>query len=287
MTIENKLGGKFTFKNGNTVNRIGYGAMQLTGPMAWGEPRDRKEAIAVVREAIALGINHIDTSDYYGPYIANSIIREAIYPYPDNLTIVTKVGVTRGPDKEWPQALSKEDLTTAIHDNLRNLSLDAIEIVNLRLGNARGTNDDSIAEPLMAMADLKKQGLIRHIGLSNITYKQYQEAEQITDIVCVQNHYNAANRHDDAMIDNLAQKGIAFVPYFPMGGFREIQSEKLEKIAATLGATTKQILLAWLLQRSPNILLIPGTSSVAHLRENIKAGELQLTAEMVEEINKL
>lgn len=287
MTEKNDLGGQFTFKNGTTVNRVGYGAMQLTGPMAFGEPRDRKEAIAVLKKAISLGINHIDTSDYYGPHIANGIIREAIYPYPKDLTIVTKVGAKRAPNKSWPHALSKEELTSAIHDNLRNLGLETLDIVNLRVGEAQTTNEKSIAEPLSVLVELKNQGLIQNIGLSNISHAQFRESESITDIVCVQNHYNLVNRQNDAFIDELAEKGIAFVPFFPMGGFRPIQSEKLQGIASNLGATSNQVLLTWLLQRSTNILLIPGTSSSDHLLENSRSGEIELTPEILEQLNIL
>jgi aryl-alcohol dehydrogenase-like predicted oxidoreductase len=268
-----------------TVNRLGYGAMQLTGPMVWGEPRDRDEAIAVVREAIAAGVNHIDTSDYYGPHVANQIIREAIHPYPDNLVIVTKLGATRAPDKSWPHALKADELEAGLHDNLRNLGLEAMDIVNLRVGGMMGPADGSIAEPLTALAKLKDQGLIKNIGLSNINRAQFEESKAITDIVCVQNNYNLAHRADDAFIDELAADGIAYVPFFPLGGFQPIQSEKLDAIAAKVGATPKQVALAWLLQRSPNILVISGTSSVAHLKENLAVGEIELSEEIVAELD--
>jgi len=282
------MGGTFTFKGtSHSVNRLGYGAMQLTGPMVWGEPRDRKTAVAVVREAISLGVNHIDTSDYYGPHIANQIIREAIHPYPKDLVIVTKVGAKRGPDKSWPKALSPAELTSAIHDNLRNLGLEAIDVVNLRVGEAHGASEASIAAPLQTLAGLKKQGLIRHIGLSNISRRQYLESQPITDIVCVQNQYNLAHRHDDAFVAELAGRGIAYVPFFPLGGFKPLQSATLAKVAASLQATPMQVALAWLLHRSPNILLIPGTCSLEHLRENAAAAALTLTPAMISELDKI
>jgi aryl-alcohol dehydrogenase-like predicted oxidoreductase len=286
MTTENNLGGKFTFAGTSmTVKRMGYGAMQLTGPMVYGEPRDRKEAVAVLRRALELGINHIDTSDYYGPHIANQIIKEAIHPYPEGLVIVTKLGAKRAADKSWPRALSAEDLTEGVHDNLRNLGLEALDIVNLRVGGIEGPGDESIAEPLGVLAKLKEQGLIKHIGLSNISPEQFAEAQPIAEIVCVQNHYNVAHRGDDSFIADLAARGIAYVPFFPLGGFRPLQSETLERIAAKVGAPKMQVALAWLLQRSPNILLIPGTSSVAHLEENIAAGALKLSPEVVAELD--
>ncbi len=288
MQTNNNLGGQFTFKGTSlTVNRIGYGAIQLTGPMAWGEPHNKAEAKAVVKEVLSLGINHIDTSDFYGPHIANRIIREAVHPYPKDLVIVTKVGVRRGADKSWPKALSAEELTSAVNDNLRNLSVEAFDIVNLRVGQALGTDESSISEPLKVLVGLKKKGLIRNIGLSNISHSQFKEAESITDIVCVQNHYNLVYRKDEALIDELAVKGIAFVPFFPMGGFRPIQSDTLERVASQLNTTSKQVALAWLLQRSSNILLISGTSSIAHLRENVQAGTLKLPAEIVSELNQI
>lgn len=288
MQANYNLGGEFSFKGTSlTVNRIGYGAMQLTGPMAWGEPHNIAEAQAVVKKLLSLGINHIDTSDYYGPHVANRIIREAIQPYPKNLVIVTKLGVRRGADKSWPKALSPEELTSAVNDNLRNLGIEALDIVNLRVGQAFGTDEGSISEPLKVLVGLKEKGLIRNIGLSNISHSQFKEAESITDIVCVQNHYNLTYRKDEALIDELAGKGIAFVPFFPMGGFRPIQSDGLERLAGQLNTTSKQVALAWLLQRSPNILLIPGTSSVAHLRENVRAGMIKLPAEIVTELNQL
>ncbi|MBW8889662.1 MAG: oxidoreductase [Fibrobacteres bacterium] len=288
MGTEAKPGGTFTFKGTSlTVNRIGFGGMSLAGPMAFGPAKDKNAVLSVLKEAIGLGVNHIDTSDYYGPHIANRTIKEALYPYPENLVITTKVGVKRTSDKGWPKALSESDLTRAIEDNLRNLDRGFMEIVNLRVGEAMGTNKASIAEPLGVLVKLKNKGLIKNIGLSNISREQYVESKGITEIVCVQNHYNMALRNEDAMVDELNAEGIAFVPFFPLGGFRPLQSEILDKAAATLGATAQQVALAWLLQRSPNILLIPGTSSVGHLRENVKAGSLKLPAEVVEELNQV
>jgi pyridoxine 4-dehydrogenase len=282
------LGGTFTPAGTSfPLQRIGYGAIQLTGQMAWGPPRNREAALAVLREAVRVGINHIDTSDYYGPYIANEIIREALHPYPKELVIVTKVGARRGPDKSWPAALSKKDLTDAVHDNLAHLGLDALDIVNLRVGGQFGPNEESIVEPLSVLADLQAQGLIRHIGLSNISHHQFVEGQAIAKIVCVQNHYNLAFRQDDPFIDELARQGIAFVPFFPLGGFRPLRSPILDAAAASLGATTRQVALAWLLQRSPNILIIAGTSSVDHLHENLKAANLQLPAETVAALNEI
>jgi aryl-alcohol dehydrogenase-like predicted oxidoreductase len=263
------------------LQRMGYGAIQLTGPMAWGPPRDRKAALAVLREAVRLGINHIDTSDFYGPYVANQIIREALHPYAMDLVIVTKVGVRRGPDKSWLPALSRRDLADAVHDNLAHLGLDVLDIVNLRVGGQLGPNEESIVEPLSVLAELQTQGLIRHIGLSNISRRQFAEAQAIAEIVCVQNHYNLAFREDDPFIDELALKEIAFVPFFPLGGFRPLRSPILDAATASLDATTRQIALAWLLQRSPNILVIAGTSSVDHLHENLKAAKLHLPAHTV------
>jgi pyridoxine 4-dehydrogenase len=261
--------------------------VRCTGQVAWGPPRDREAALAVLREAARVGINHIDTSDYYGPYIANEIIREALHPYPKGLVIATKIGARRGPDKSWPAALSKKDLTDAVHDNLAHLGLDALDIVNLRVGGQFGPNEESIVEPLSALADLQAQGLIRHIGLSNISRRQFAEGQAIAKIVCVQNHYNLTFRQDDALIDELARQGIAFVPFFPLGGFRPLRSPILDVATASLGATTRQVALAWLLQRSPNILIIAGTSSVDHLHENLKAADLQLPAETVAALNEI
>jgi pyridoxine 4-dehydrogenase len=282
-----KLGGQFTFPGTSlTVNRIGYGAMQLAGPGVWGPPKDPAAAVAVLREAVAAGVNHIDTSDYYGPHITNQIIREALHPYPAGLLIVTKLGARRPADQSWRPAISPAELTAGVHDNLRNLGLDALEIVNYRvMGDGHGPGVGSVAEQVSTLADLRREGLIRHIGLSNATPAQVAEAQAITDIVCVQNNYNLAHRHDDALIDDLARQGIAYVPFFPLGGFTPLQSSTLSSVAAKLGATPMQVALAWLLHRSPNILLIPGTSSVAHLRENLAAGELMLPAETLAELN--
>ncbi|MGD1943522.1 MAG: aldo/keto reductase family oxidoreductase [Leptolyngbyaceae cyanobacterium] len=288
MTDQTNLGGSFTLPGTSlTLNRMGYGAMQLAGPNVWGPPRDIDAAIAVLREAVALGINHIDTSDYYGPHVTNQITRRALHPYPEELVIVTKVGARRGEDKSWPVALSAEELTTAVHDNLRNLGLEALDVVNLRGGGISEPIAGSIEEPLTVLVDLKRQGLIRDIGLSNVTAHQFAQAQSITEIVCVQNYYNLAHRDDDALIDELAAKGIAYTPFFPLGGFTPLQSSALEAAAASLETTPMQVALAWLLQRSPNILLIPGTSSVAHLRENLKAATLQLPQQTVADLNKI
>lgn len=281
------LGGVFTPAGTDLkLKRLGYGTLQLAGAMAWGPPRDHDEAIRVAREAVRLGINHIDTSDFYGPHIANEIIREAIHPYPKSLTIATKVGILRGPDKSWLKAMSAQQLTSAVHDNLKHLRLDALEIVYLRVGDGRGTSDDSIAEPLSTLVKLREQGLIRHIGLSNITQRQFAESRSITDIVGVQNHYNLAYRKDDALLDDLAWRGIAFVPFFPLGGgFKPLRSPILDEVAKSVGATTIQVAIAWLLQRAPNILVIGGTSSVDHLRDNLRAAKLRLTPEIVAQLN--
>jgi pyridoxine 4-dehydrogenase len=288
MSLSHCLGGVFTpTGTGLVLNRMGYGAMQLTGPMAFGPPRNHQAALAVLREAVRLGINHIDTSDYYGPHIANEIIREAIHPYPKDLVIVTKVGAKRGRDKSWPVALSREELASTVQDNLRHLGLDALEIVNLRVGDQFGPNARSIGEPLTVLADLQAKGLIRHIGLSNVSQAQFVEAQTIANIVCVQNHYNLAHRQDDPFIDMLAKQGIAYVPFFPLGGFRALQSPLLDSAAATLGATTRQVALAWLLQRSPNILLIAGTSSVEHLHDNLKAASVVLPPEVVAQLDNI
>jgi pyridoxine 4-dehydrogenase len=261
-----------------SVQRMGYGAMQLAGPGVFGPPKDRDTAIAVLREAVASGVNHIDTSDFYGPHITNQIIREALHPYSDDLVIVTKVGAVRGEDKSWIPALEPEDIKRGVHDNLRNLGLDALDIVNMRsMGKIHGPAEGSIAKQVAALAELQHQGLIRHIGLSNVTPTQIAEAQGIAKIVCVQNHYNLVQREDDALIEELAGKGIAYVPFFPLGGFTPIQSSALSNVAQTLGVTPMQVALAWLLHRSPNILLIPGTSSLGHLRENMQAAQLKLT----------
>ena len=265
-----------TYRLGNrNVKRLGYGAMQLAGPGVFGPPRDRAAAIAVLREALECGVDHIDTSDFYGPHVTNQIIREALHPYADDLTIVTKIGAKRGPDGSWNPAFSAEALTEAVHDNLRNLGLEALDVVNLRvMFSVHGPAEGSIEAPFTALAALQQQGLVRHIGLSNVTAAQIEEGRKIADIVCVQNQYNLAHRGNDALIDSLAREGIAYVPFFPLGGFSPLQSSVLTEVAAALGATPMQVALAWLLHRSPNILLIPGTSSVAHLSENLAAGDL-------------
>jgi aryl-alcohol dehydrogenase-like predicted oxidoreductase len=284
---EATLGGPFTFPGTSlTIQRIGYGAMQLAGPGVWGPPKDRDAAVAVLRAAVAAGVNHIDTSDYYGPHVTNQIIRQALHPYPAGLVIVTKLGATRPADGSWLPAITREDLTAGVHDNLRNLGLEALDIVNYRvMGLVHGPEEGSIAEQVTVLADLRRNGLIRHIGLSNVTAAQVAEARGITDIVCVQNNYNLAHRDDDAMIDDLAQAGIAYVPFFPLGGFSPLQSSTLSSVAGRLGATPMQVALAWLLHRSPNVLLIPGTSSVAHLRENLAAGQLALSAQTLAELD--
>ena len=277
--------GTFTLGD-RTVKRLGYGAMQLAGPGVFGPPKDRAAAIAVLREAVAAGIDHIDTSDFYGPHVTNQIIREALHPYPDNLTIVTKVSARRGPNAEWLPAMSKEELTAAVHDNLRNLGVDVIDVVNFRsMLDVHGPAEGSIEEQVTVLADLQRRGLIRHIGLSNVTAKQIADSRKITEIVCVQNMYNVAHRQDDALIDQLAGEGIAYVPFFPLGGFSPLQSSTLNAVAERLGATPMQAALAWLLQRSPNILLIPGTSSVAHLKENLAASELILPEDAIRELD--
>lgn len=282
------LGGVFTPAGTSlALNRLGYGAMQLAGPMVWGPPQDRAAAVAVLREAVRLGINHIDTSDYYGPHVVNEIIREALHPYPKELVIVTKVGARRGPDKSWRAALSKKELTDAVHDNLRHLGLDVLDVVNLRVDNSFGSSEESIAEPLNALAELQAKGLIKHIGLSNVSRRQVAEGRGIAEIVCVQNQYNLAYRKDDALIDELSREGIAFVPFFPMGGFRALRSSILDQAAASAGATTRQVALAWLLQRSPNILIIAGTSSVEHLHGNVGAATLRLPRKTVAQLNEV
>ena len=265
-----------TFKlGGRTVKRLGYGAMQLAGKGVFGPPKDRAEAIAVLREALESGVDHIDTSDFYGPHVTNQIIKDALHPYRDDLVIVTKVGATRGDDASWNPAFSKEQLTQAIHDNLRNLGLDSIEVVNLRaMFDVHGPAEGSLEEPLTTLAELQQRGLIQHIGLSNVTARQIADGRRITEIVCVQNQYNLANRDDDALVDQLAGEGTAYVPFFPLGGFSPLQSSTLSDVATLLGATPLQVALAWLLKRAPNILLIPGTSSRAHLRENLAVTEI-------------
>ena len=288
MQTQTSLAGSFTLPGTSlTVNRMGYGAMQLAGPGVYGPPRDVDEAIAVLREAVASGVNHIDTSDYYGPHVTNQIIKRALHPYPDGLVIVTKLGARREADKSWHPALSRKELIDGAHDNLRNLGLDALDVVNLRVGGFSEPTEGSIEEPLTALAELKSQGLICHIGLSNVSPTQFAEAQKITDIVCVQNFYNVAHRDDDAFIDDLAAKGVAYVPFFPLGGFTPLQSSELNAAADSLGATPMQLALAWLLRRSPNILLIPGTSSVAHLRENLQAATLQIPVEVLADLEAI
>jgi pyridoxine 4-dehydrogenase len=284
---EAKLGGRFTFPGTPmTVERIGYGAMQLAGPGVFGPPRDPEGAIAVLREVVAAGVNHIDTSDFYGPHVTNQMIRQALHPYPKELVIVTKLGARRPPDGSWQPAISPLDLTAGVHDNLRNLGIDALDVVNYRtMGAIHGPAEGSIAEQVTVLADLQRKGLIRHIGLSNVTAAQVAEAQAITNIVCVQNNYNVAHRHDDALIDALSRQGIAYVPFFPLGGFTPLQSSTLSDVAGRLGATPMQVALAWLLHRSPNILLIPGTSSLAHLRENLAVGQLTLSPQARAELD--
>jgi aryl-alcohol dehydrogenase-like predicted oxidoreductase len=288
MIQKTDLAGNFTLPGTSiTVNRMGYGAMQLAGPHVFGPPRDVDAAIAVLREAVESGVNHIDTSDYYGPHVTNQLIKRALHPYGKDLVIVTKLGARRGTDKSWIPALSRQDLIDGVNDNLRNLALDALDVVNLRVGGVMEPSEGSIAEPLTALAELKRQGLIRHIGLSNITPKQLVEAQTITDVVCVQNAYNLAHRKDDSLIDDLAAQGIAYVPFFPLGGFTPLQSSTLNAAAASLKATPMQVALAWLLQRSPNILLIPGTSSVEHLRLNLNAAAVQIPAAVLADLDAL
>jgi pyridoxine 4-dehydrogenase len=288
MTKQLDLGGAFTLPDTSmTLNRMGYGAMQLAGPQVWGPPRDVDIAVAVLREAVEAGVDHIDTSDFYGPHVTNQIIKQALHPYPDGLVIVTKVGARRGEDKSWIHALSRQELIDGVHDNLRNLKLDKLDVVNLRVGGVMGPSDGSIEEPLTVLAELKGQGLIRHLGLSNVSPEQLAEAQTITEIVCVQNLYNVAHRNDDAFINDLTERGIAYVPFFPLGGFTPLQSSALDAAAASLQATPMQVALAWLLQRSPNILLIPGTSSLKHLRENLKAATLQIPSEIIANLDSI
>lgn len=276
--------GTFTLGD-HTVQRLGYGAMQLAGPGVFGPPKDRDGALSVLREAVASGVNHIDTSDFYGPHITNQLIREALHPYPEDLVIVTKIGARRGADGSWNPAFSAEELTGAVHDNLRNLRLDVLEVVNLRIMFAHGPAEGSIEAPLTALAELQRQGLVRHLGLSNVSATQVEQGRGIAEIVCVQNHYNLAHRDDDALIDALAAEGIAYVPFFPLGGFTPLQSSTLSNVAAQIGATPMQTALAWLLQRAPNILLIPGTSSLDHLRENLAVAEIELPIELIAELD--
>lgn len=293
MIEQTNLGGSFTLRGTSmTVNRMGYGAMQLAGrdgnKLVWGPPRDVEGAISVLREAIASGVNHIDTSDFYGPHITNQIIKKALHPYPDDLVIVTKVSARRGEDGSWIPAFSREDLTAAIHDNLRNLGLDVLDVVNLRsMFSIEVPAEGSIEAPFTVLAELQQQGLLRHLGLSNVTPTQIAEARRIAPIVCVQNYYNLTHRADDTLIADLARDGIAYVPFFPLGGFTPLQSTTLSDVAARLDATPMQVALAWLLQRSPNILVIPGTSSIEHLRENLGAARLQLAPQVIADLDSL
>jgi pyridoxine 4-dehydrogenase len=285
---ETRIGGTFTLSGTSlTLNRMGYGAMQLAGPQVWGPPRDVGAAIAVLREAVDSGVNHIDTSDFYGPHVTNQLIKRALHPYPQRLVIVTKVGARRGADKSWLHARSRHELVDAVHDNLANLGLDTLDVVNLRIGGVSEPSEGSIEEPLTVLAELKEQGLIRHLGLSNVTPTQLAEGQAISEIVCVQNLYNVANRHDDRFVDDLAAQGIAYVPFFPLGGFTPLQSSVLDDAATALRARPMQLALAWLLQRSPNMLLIPGTSSLAHLRENLAAATLEIPAAVLTRLNDI
>lgn len=284
MTSTTLPGGTFDFAGGMTVTRMGYGAMQLAGPGVIGPPADREAAIAVLREAVEMGITHIDTSDYYGPHVTNEIIREALAPYPDDLHIVTKVGAERDAEGGWPPARSPEQLRQQVHGNLQNLGLDALDVVNLRVGGLNSPEPGSIAEPFEALAEMQEEGLIRHLGISTVNAEQVAEARSIARVVEVQNFYNIANRGDDDLIDALASQGIAYVPYFPLGGFSPLQSETLDAVARRLGATPMGVALAWLLGRSPNVLLIPGTSSVAHLRENVSGAGLELPEDALAEL---
>jgi aryl-alcohol dehydrogenase-like predicted oxidoreductase len=281
----NDKSGRFQLGN-HSVSRLGYGAMQLAGPSVFGPPKDPSAALAVLREAVASGVNHIDTADYYGPHLTNRIIREALHPYPKDLIIVTKLGARRGADASWIPAFSREDLTQGVHDNLRNLGVDVLDIVNLRaMFDVHHPAEGSLEAPLTVLADLQRKGLVRHIGLSNVTPKQIAEGRRVCEIVCVQNYYNLAHRTDDALIDELAEQGIAYVPFFPLGGFTPLQSSTLSEVAGRLGVTPMQVALAWLLQRAPNILPIPGTSSIVHLRENLAAAQLALTQQSLGELN--
>jgi aryl-alcohol dehydrogenase-like predicted oxidoreductase len=280
-------GGTFSLAEDLTVTRVGYGAMQLAGPHVFGPPADHDEAVAVLREAVALGITHIDTSDFYGPHVTNQIIREALHPYPEDLHIVTKVGARRDADGGWPHARKPDELRQAVHENLENLGLDALDVVNLRLGAVDGPEPGSVVEPFTALVEMQQEGLIRHLGISTVSAEQIAEAQSIAPIVCVQNFYNVAHRDDDALIDSLAEQGIAYVPYFPLGGFTPLQSGTLSAVAAELGEKPMAVALAWLLQRSPNILLIPGTSSVAHLRDNVAATALTLPPHALEQLDSI
>jgi aryl-alcohol dehydrogenase-like predicted oxidoreductase len=287
MAADTRPGGTFTMGGDLTVTRMGYGAMQLAGPRVFGPPADRDAAVTVLREAVELGITHIDTSGYYGPRVTNQIIREALYPYPEDLRIVTKVGAERDASGGWLEALAPEQLRAQVEENLRDLGLDAMDVVNLRNPGQRGPQPGSIAGPFTALAELRQKGLIRHLGVSNVTAGQVAEAQSIAPVACVQNHYNLANRGDDDLIGSLAAQGIAYVPFFPLGGFNPLQSGTLDAVAERLGAARMTVALAWLLHRSPNILLIPGTSSVAHLRENVAAADLALPADALAELDAI
>ena len=287
MTSTTLPGGTTTLADDLTLTRVGYGAMQLAGPHVFGPPRDRDEAVAVLRTVVELGITHVDTADFYGPHVTNQLIREALHPYPADLRIVTKVGAVRDDEGSWLMRRSPEQLRAQVHDNLRNLGVEALDVVNLRLGAPEGPVGGSLAEPFGALADLQREGLIRHLGLSTVTLDQVTEAQSIAPVVCVQNLYNVAHREDDALVDELARQGIAYVPYFPLGGFSPLQSDALSSVAARLGATPLAVALAWLLQRSPNVLLIPGTSSVAHLRENVAGAGLELPADALVELDAI
>ena len=288
MTQKTDLASNFTLLGTSmTLNRMGYGAMQLAGPEVFGPPRDVDAAIAVLREAVESGVNHIDTSDYYGPHVTNQLIKRALHPYDKDLVIVTKLGARRGADKSWIPALSRQELTDGLHDNLRNLGLDTLDVVNLRVGGFTEPSEGSIAEPLTVLAELKRQGLIRYLGLSNVTPRQLAEAQKISKIVCVQNFFNVVQRDDDAFVDELATQGVAYAPFFPLGGFTPLQSSELDAVAVSMGATPMQVALAWLLHRASNILLIPGTSSVKHLRENLQAAALQVPPETIAKLDSI
>jgi aryl-alcohol dehydrogenase-like predicted oxidoreductase len=280
-------GGAFNLADDLTVTRMGYGAMQLAGPHVFGPPADHDGAVAVLREVVRLGINHIDTSDFYGPHVTNQLIKEALHPYPEQLRIVTKVGALRDAEGNWPRALAPDELRQAVRDNLSNLGLDALDVVNLRVGGFAAPEPGSVEEPFRVLVDMQGEGLIKHLGLSNVSADQIAEAQAIAPIVCVQNFYNIANRQDDSLIDSLARQGIGYVPFFPLGGFTPLQSDTLSSVAARLDSTPMAVALAWLLQRSPNILLIPGTSSVKHLRENVAGAELHLPADVIGELNRI
>ena len=285
---QNFLAGSFTFPGTPlTVRRMGYGAMQLAGPGVYGPPKDHAGALAVLRAAVEAGVNHIDTSDFYGPHVTNQLIKEALHPYPEDVVLVTKVGARRGTDKSWIQEYGRDFLVQSVHDNLRNLGLEALDVVNLRANGMHGPSGMAMTEPMTVMAELQQQGLVRHIGISNVNAAQFAEAQKVAPVVCVQNMYNVAHREDDAFLDDLAKQGVAFVPFFPLGGFSPLQSSALDGVAASLGATPMQVAQAWLLHRSPNILLIPGTSSVGHLKENLAAASLELPPQALAELDAI